>query len=300
MVPVKSSYLAERYPGRSQGPSNYAQPVPEVVVDQQQYSNFKSKSTAWEHQPKHQLEQYRELYPPHRSPGQIHVSSGASYATAPANESYNGVSKLPDTSSEAGRVYEDRRIHQEAREATYVPVSQGFGHHHHHHHHHPRTSDPYGASRRSIYADDFVRPIDYRDDLRLVSQRQHGHVQTIGPMDSLPGPTNDHLRHHSSREFIDLPYSALVNPPRTAPNHRGAGTSRRADDQALVDDWGPSYYSRQETYASSLALDRDGRSGEPQMQQLGYDFDQNLFAVEMPVYISPLSLDFLFFPNTVS
>jgi hypothetical protein len=36
------------------------------------------------------------------------------------------------------------------------------------------------------------------------------------------------------------------------------------------------------------------------MQQLGYDFDQNLFAVEMPVYISPLSLDFLFFPNTVS
>ncbi|KAF4166047.1 hypothetical protein CNMCM6936_007134 [Aspergillus lentulus] len=61
MVPVKSSYLAERYPGGSQGPSNYAQPVPEDVVDQRQYPNFKSKSTAWEHQPKHQLEQYREL-----------------------------------------------------------------------------------------------------------------------------------------------------------------------------------------------------------------------------------------------
>ncbi|PKX94481.1 DUF2293 domain-containing protein [Aspergillus novofumigatus IBT 16806] len=300
MVPVKSSYLAERYPGGSQGPSNYAQPVPEVVVDQRQYSNFKSKSMAWERQPKHQLEQYRELYPLNRSPGQIHVSSGAGYATAPANGSYNGVLKLPDTASEAGRVYEDRRIHQEAREATYMPVSQGFGLHHHHHRHH-HTSDPYGASRRSIYADDFVRPIDYRDDLRLVSQRQHGHMQTTGPMDSLPGPTNDHLRHDSSRESIDLPYSALVNPPRTAPNRRGAGTSRRADDQALVDDWGPSYDSRHETYGSSLALDRDGRSGEQQMQQLGYDLDQNLFAVEMPVYISPtFPFDFLFVPNTVS
>ncbi|GIK02665.1 hypothetical protein Aspvir_006724 [Aspergillus viridinutans] len=157
MVPVKSSYLAERYPGESQGLSNYAtQPVPEVVVDQWQYSNFKSK-TAWEHQPKHQLEQYRELYPPHRSSGQIHVSSGASYASAPANESYNGVSKLPDTASEAGRVYEDRRIHQEqVREATYMPVSQGFGHPHH------RTFDPYGTSKRSIYADDFLQIIEAR------------------------------------------------------------------------------------------------------------------------------------------
>ncbi|GIJ84130.1 hypothetical protein Asppvi_002966 [Aspergillus pseudoviridinutans] len=152
MVPIKSSYLAERYPGESQGPSNYAmQPVPEVVVDQWQYSNFKSK-TAWEHHPKHQLEQYRELYPLHRSSGQIHVSSGASYASAPANERYNGVSKLPDTASEAGRVYGDRRIHQEqASEATYMPVSQGLGHHHH------RTFDPYGASKRSIYADDFIK-----------------------------------------------------------------------------------------------------------------------------------------------
>ncbi|GFF49781.1 LOW QUALITY PROTEIN: hypothetical protein IFM46972_08886 [Aspergillus udagawae] len=264
MVPVKSSYLADRYPGESQGPSNYAtQPVPEVVVDQWQYSNFKSK-TAWEHQPKHQLEQYRELYPFHRSSGQTHVSSGAGYGSAPANERYNGVSKLPDTASEARRVYGDRRIHQEqASEATYMPVSQDFGHHHH------RTFDPYGASKSSIYADDFVRPIDYSDDVRLVSQRQHGHVQATGPIDSLPGPTNDHLRHYSSRESINLPYSTLVNPPRTAPNHRGAEISRRADDQVLVDDWGTSCYSRHETYGSSLALDRDGRGGEPQLQQIG-------------------------------
>ncbi|KAH2312995.1 hypothetical protein KXW82_009231 [Aspergillus fumigatus] len=70
MVPVKSPYLAERYPEGSQGPFNYAQPVPEVVVDQRHYSNFKSKSTAWGHQPKHQLEQYRVLYPLQGSPGQ--------------------------------------------------------------------------------------------------------------------------------------------------------------------------------------------------------------------------------------
>ncbi|KAH1757207.1 hypothetical protein KXW39_007650 [Aspergillus fumigatus] len=70
MVPVKSPYLAERYPEGSQGPFNYAQPVPEVVVDQRHYSNFKSKSTAWGHQPKHQLEQYRVLHPLQGSPGQ--------------------------------------------------------------------------------------------------------------------------------------------------------------------------------------------------------------------------------------
>ncbi|GFF75783.1 hypothetical protein IFM62136_09157 [Aspergillus lentulus] len=199
MVPVKSSYLAERYPGGSQGPSNYAQPVPEDVVDQRQYPNFKSKSTAWEHQPKHQLEQYRELYPLHRSHGQIHVSSGPVYATTPANEGYNGVSKVPDTASEAGRVYEDRPIHQEAREATYMPVSQGFGHHH-------RTFDPYGASRRSIYADDFVRPVDYRDDIRLVSQRQHGHVQTTALHSSI---------HHLQLQVIEArePVDALMIKP---------------------------------------------------------------------------------------
>ncbi|KAK9627708.1 hypothetical protein V6Z94_002388 [Aspergillus fumigatus] len=274
MVPVKSPYLAERYPEGSQGPFNYAQPVPEVVVDQRHYSNFKSKSTAWGHQPKHQLEQYRVLHPLQGSPGQVHVSSDACYATASSNESCNAVSKLPDTASEAGRVYESRRIHEEAGEATYMPDLQSLGHHHHHHHH--RTFDSYGASRRSIYADDFVRPIDYRDDLRLVSQRQHGHVQTTGPMDSLPRPTNDHLRHHSSREFLDPPYRALINPPHTAPNHRGAGISRRADDQTLADYYSPSYYSRHETYGSSLALDRDARTDERQMQHLGYDLDQNL------------------------
>ncbi|KAF7115597.1 hypothetical protein CNMCM5793_002691 [Aspergillus hiratsukae] len=271
MVPVKSPYLAERYPGESQGPSNYAtQPVPAVVVDQFQYSNFQRKSTAWEHQPRHRLEHYSELYPLHRSSGQIQSSSGAGYATALTSESSNRVSKLPDPASEAGRVYEDRRTHQEqAKEATYMPVSQAFGHRH-------RTLDSYGASRRSIYADDFVRPIDYSDDARLVSQRQHGHVQITGPVDYLPGATNDHLRHHPSREFINLPYSTLVN-PRAAPNHQGSGNSRAAHAAVLVDDGGPSYYNRRETYGSSLAPDRDGRGGEAQLQQLGYDLDQNCF-----------------------
>jgi hypothetical protein len=273
MVPVKSAYLAERYPDGSHGPSNYAtQAVPEVVVDQSQYSNFQGKSTAWEHQPRHQLEHYPELCPLHRSSGQIHGSSSAGYATAPTNESSNRVSKLPDPASEAGRVYENRRTHPEqARGATYMPVPQSFGHHH-------RTFDSSGASRRSIYADDFVRPIDYSDDVRLVSQHQHGHVQTIGRVDSLPGVTNRHLPHHSSREFINLPYSTLVT-PHAAPNHQGLGTSRGAYDQVLADDRGPSYYSRREMYGSSLALDRDGRGGEAQLQQLGYDLDQNCFRI---------------------
>lgn len=123
--------------------------------------------------------------------------------------------------------------------------------------------------KRSIYADDFIRPVDLNDDVRVANHPRRAHFQTSQPPESGSRMTSALYQYPSERESGDVSMDMLPG------SHTGQFVSRArinhvADDHVLMNDE-TSYYNRSDVHNSTAAVGQRDRRGEPQLQPLRYD-----------------------------